>query len=208
MGHKARDAATRRVIPGFPKEAIFTTPEEVDEYFSGDKIVCLRCGKLYKTLGVHLLKIHEMEPDEYRGIYGLPWGHGLSCNSTRELHRELCKELYESGTWIASPKQAEIARSYAPDQRTRQPYREVLAERNLVVMNEGKTGEAAEHRRNAPKRGTPEFRELMRNRPQSEENKQMLRDYWKGRKQTDEHVFKRTGFKRNTKDPLNKEKGI
>ena len=47
-----RAKARRKVLPGFPIEQPFESIEDVREYMSGDKIVCLRCGKEYKELGI------------------------------------------------------------------------------------------------------------------------------------------------------------
>lgn len=186
--------ARRKVLHGFPIEECFDTPEKLDEYFGGTKIVCLRCGKKYRTLGVHLKTMHEMEPDEYREIYGIPWTYGLSCAATTQLHSDEAKRKIESGEWTPSAEQARLARMNLSEQRKRQPVRAVLLERNLHTLNKDKTGEEARRRKRAPKRGTPEFKAQMRARPQIEQTKEILRTYWKGKEQTDEHVFNRTGY--------------
>jgi len=183
MGHEARARASRRVLPGYPKEEMFTDPKEVAEYFCGSKIVCLRCGKKYRTLGVHLQRIHGMEPDEYREIYGLPWTHGLSCADTTALHAEHAAEMIEKGVFDPNAEQAALARSHLPNRKKYQPYRQMI----------GRTEEAAERKKQIAKRGTPEFKEKMRNRPQTIAAKEFLKTYWIGREQSDEHVFKRTG---------------
>jgi len=66
------------VLPGYPVEPRKFTLEEIRAYFSGDRIVCLRCGKPYGSLGVHLKAIHGLSDDEYREMYGLPWRRGLT----------------------------------------------------------------------------------------------------------------------------------
>jgi hypothetical protein len=191
MPSKFNDKRARgRVLPGFPIEEKFLTPESLAEYFGGATIVCLQCGKRYRTLGVHLKTIHGMEPDEYREIYGIPWTYGLSCAETSALHADDAKEKIAAG--IFEPGKY-LERAVAAPNRKRQPVRDVLSAMNIKKMNEGKTGEDAERRRLAPKRGTPEHSEVMRNRPQMQAAKELLRTYWKGREQTDEHVFKRTG---------------
>ena len=95
---------------------------------------------------------------------------------------------------MPSPEQAALARSHLPERKKRQPYRAVITQRGLAKMNEGKTGELARKREAAPKRGSVEFKKMMsevaKKRPQVE----IIKTYWKGRQQTDEHVFKRTGF--------------
>lgn len=194
MSSKYADKRARRnLLPGFPVEDRFTTPEGLAEYFGGAKITCLRCGKMYRTLSVHLKTIHEMEPDEYKEIYGIPWTYGLSCAATTQLHSDHAKHMIDSGTWTPSAEQAALARGSLDKQRKRQPVRDVLTKRNLDALNKGKSGEEARRRKAAPKRGTPEYKEAMRQRPQAqgEDKKEFLRTYWKGRKQSPEHVAKR-----------------
>lgn len=194
MTSKYTSENRRSVLPGFPKNEKFQSQEQLDEYFTQENIVCLQCGKEYRTLGVHLKTIHNIEPDEYRDIYGIPWTYGLSCAETRELHANDAKLKLETGIWKPpSAEQARLARNSA-NRRKRQPVSEMITARNLAIMNKDKTGKEAERRRNAPKRGTPEFKQMMRNRPVSEQTKEMLSGWWKDKEQTDEHVFKRTGY--------------
>lgn len=193
MTSKVNDKqARRRTIQGFPIEGKFLTPESIAEYFCGATITCLRCGKRYRTLGVHLKTIHSMEPDEYRDMYGIPWSYGLSCASTTQLHSDNAKMKIETGVFVPSKEQAKIARM--SPRRNRHPVQSVWTYRALEKMNAGKTGEDKKRRDAASKRGTPEFKEKMRARPQTEQAKKMLSTYWKGKKQTDDHVFKRTGY--------------
>ena len=193
-------AARRAVMTGFPVEVKFTTPEELDAYFGDEKIVCLRCGKKYRTLGLHLKAIHGMELDEYREIYGIPWTYGLACPENLEKHSNDAKEKIASGVWRLD-RYGDKARekAHSSPRKPRQPVSDTLLARNLEKLNKGKTGEDAKRRKQASKHGTPEFKEKMRARPQVEKAKEMLRTYWKGREQTEEHVFKRTGgHKRNS----------
>ncbi len=83
-----RAAARRRVKAGYPIETPFTNVREVREYLNSDQIVCLRCGKGYKTLSKHL-GVHSWTADQYKEFYGLPWGPGLLCKSTREKCQEM-----------------------------------------------------------------------------------------------------------------------
>ena len=186
--------ARSRVLPGFPIEEKFLTPEALSEYFGGATIVCLQCGKRYRTLGVHLKTIHGMEPDEYRDIYGIPWTYGLSCAATTKLHSDDAKMKIETGVFVPSKEQAQLARTRLSERKKRQPLQDVLVYRNLEKLNAGKTGENAARKKAAPKRGTDEFKEKMRARPQMEQAKEMLTTYWNGKEQTDEHVFNRTGY--------------
>jgi hypothetical protein len=201
MASKFNDKTERRkVISGFPIDEKFLTPESLEEYFQGDSIVCLRCGKIYKTLGNHLKMIHGMGIEEYKEIYGIPWTYGLACSFTSEKYAELAKKRLEDGTLTKLTKeQMELGKIASSKQRKRQPVRLELTRRNLDKMNESKTGEESARRKLMAKKGTKEFKEKMKARPQSEATKEMLRTYWVGREQTDDHVFNRTGGKKKAK---------
>ena len=198
----ARRRARRRVLPGFPIEDKVFSADEVQDYFNGAKIVCLRCGKKYRTLGIHLKNIHEMEPDEYREIYGLPWTYGLSCAETTEIHGDIARGYHEDGTFETSAEQSILARKSLKDQKKRQPFKREQDKRALDIMNAGKTGEFTRLKReNTTKRGSPEHKEKMSKLPHVAGFGEMVRKYWTGREQTDEHVFKRTGFHKKSKTP-------
>ncbi len=95
--HAEKKRKARVVLPGFPREGKFQTKEEVDSYFSGDRIQCLLCGKWYRQLGIHLGRIHDVHVDEYREMYGLPWSRGLSCRDTREIKSRVGRQLILDG---------------------------------------------------------------------------------------------------------------
>lgn len=92
-----RRAARRTVLPGYPLAPRSLTREEIRSLFSGDKIVCFLCGKPYKKLGVHLLKIHSVHPDDYKKMFGLPWSRGLASGETREKMSVSMKKRIEEG---------------------------------------------------------------------------------------------------------------
>ena len=122
----------RRVVPGYPWEGQFKTPEEVAAYFGDDRITCLMCGKRYKSVGAHL-RVHSMTGGEYRKRFGLPWGRGLTCPSTKEIHRALGKKLYHSGGGFASmtdeERKVQRDRAHHARHRPQQPYHRVLTVR-------------------------------------------------------------------------------
>jgi hypothetical protein len=196
--HQQRREARRRAIAGYPKEFVFTEPEDLDDYFSGEKITCLRCGKEYKSIGVHLKTIHGMEPDEYRDIYGIPWTRGLVCATTKENYAEIAKKNIADGVFTPSAEQASLARKSLKKQRNRQPVRETYTQRNLEEMNKNATGEDKARKEKMSKKGSEEYTEKMRQLPQCnpEEAGKRLGDYWRGRSQSDEHLYKRTGYRR------------
>lgn len=65
--------------PGFPRRGKFKTKEEVDAYFSSEKIQCLLCGKWFKSIGGnHMIHKLGITTDEYKEMFGLPWKRGLT----------------------------------------------------------------------------------------------------------------------------------
>jgi hypothetical protein len=56
----------------------FKTRREIENYFSGDKIECLLCGRHFKRLQSHLAAKHQMNADAYKKRFGLPWTRGLT----------------------------------------------------------------------------------------------------------------------------------
>lgn len=175
------------MLAGFPISQKFQTPEQLSSYFGGTKIQCLRCGKLFRTLGVHLKTMHEMEPDEYRDIYDIPWTYGLSCEGTTALHAADAKEKHADGRFNATAQQAAGAR--ALPRRRRVCVRDVLTARNLAKLNAGKTGEVTQWRAasTSPK-GSEEFKRKMRERPQTKAFDPANR---RGKAQSSEHIAKR-----------------
>lgn len=194
-------AERRRVLPGFPLEFKFTTPEQVQEYFGAGKIQCLRCGKKYKQLGQHLVLIHEVSPDDYRALYGLPWTYGLGCAESREKYAFNARAAQAAGV-LAAPGKF-LAEAQAAKRKPVAPYRQVLVARNYAKPSFKKAPEGPPKPPPA-KRGSAEFKAKMRARPQCQPDGpaiQAFTAYWTGREQTDEHVFNRTGSpkKRNKK---------
>ena len=51
---------------------VFETIEQIKEYLSGDRLVCLECYKSYKSLGQHTGAKHGMNAEQYKEKYGIP----------------------------------------------------------------------------------------------------------------------------------------
>lgn len=196
-------AARRAALPGFPIETPFNSIEEVRDYLSAEKIVCLICGKSYKSLGVHL-SVHEVTVDEYHQRYNIPWTYGLVCLPTAGLLSSAVTRRMEEG-WIPNTQTAdEFKNTILKTPKRKTFFKDEISVQNLKERAKPvhplqekpdgglETFTARKHRL-AAKRGTPEFKKKMRARPQVEKAKEILRTFWKGRQQTDEHVFKRTG---------------
>jgi predicted transcriptional regulator len=61
----------------------FQTMREVDDYLSGDAIVCLICGKGFQRLNSHLQRMHQVPADDYHRRFGIPFGRALATVSSR-----------------------------------------------------------------------------------------------------------------------------
>lgn len=85
-------AKRRRVLCGFPREVVFKSYEELDEYLNGDEqyLQCLLCGKQYRLLSGHLRQTHDISDNEYKRIYGIPYTRGLACKDLRDIQRDNC----------------------------------------------------------------------------------------------------------------------
>lgn len=75
----------------------FETLDEVREYLSAPRIVCLECGKRFGKLHLHLLKKHNVSCDDYREKYGIPYSFGLVGISTLEKLQSNFAKTIESG---------------------------------------------------------------------------------------------------------------
>jgi hypothetical protein len=120
----------RKVLPGFPVDKVFQTKEEIDEYLSGDRIVCLLCGKSYKSLCSHI-GVHGFNVDGYREKYGLPFRSGLCGENTSELISKHFKKLVKDGI-IGKPTEENIKKMQSAVHNQRfQPFRKQVAIDNI-----------------------------------------------------------------------------
>ncbi len=122
----------RIALPGYPRQGKIETKEEVEVYFSGDKIQCLLCGKWYKQLAVHLSLIHGVRVDEYRERYGLPWSRGLSCRDTKNKRSRLARRLMLEGKITPIDTSRPMKKKH---QRHAQPFNRDLKHRCLTLLD-------------------------------------------------------------------------
>jgi len=191
--------ARRRVLPGYPKDFVFKDFDEYKQYFVGDRIICLLCGKNYRAIGNHVQWIHETTIEEYKKKYGIFWTKSLTCDDTHEIMSNNAKERIANGELIPTDiegrrKQGMFARSYIKRRRRDLPLHAVSSALNVAKYNipRGRTGEITKAREaNRSKRGTPEFKKKMTERPQVKAFIEKYKNYWKGRKQSEEHIRKR-----------------
>ena len=76
---------------------MFETKEEINKYFSGDKIQCLICCKWFMSLGCHVLKMHDITVDEYKDKFGLPYSRGLVSDAYRAVQSKRMLKRYAAG---------------------------------------------------------------------------------------------------------------
>jgi hypothetical protein len=109
--------ARRRIMPGFPIEEPFETREQVEAYLNVDRMLCLLCGRTFKSLCAHLL-VDGTNADHYKQKYGLPLGCGLTCITTKAMNIKHGKRLVEEGIFRA-PTPEEHAHMIATAQKPR-----------------------------------------------------------------------------------------
>lgn len=134
-------AIARRVgHDGFPIEAKFETPEEIADYFSGERIICLRCGNPYKSLAYHLKRIHGWTAEEYKDFYDLPWRRGLDCAETKGAKSENGHMIMAAGKGIGGLSADELNEARALAHKAKHRRRNqaaVVRAKRLVVANAG-----------------------------------------------------------------------
>lgn len=209
-------AVRRKVLAGYPIERPFASIDEVKEYLAGDRIICLLCGKSYKNLGSqHLPKIHGISEDEYKNKYHIPWTYSLCCAELAKRFSDNMHKMINDGMIKSlSPNEMREVRYSNLSKKPRKEWfllehaRKMQANaprgvsrpiHPLTINPETGLMETftARRERLTTKRGTPEHRERMANRPQVKKNTEILKTYWVGKKQTEEH--KQNRFRAITK---------
>ena len=127
-----RFLARRRKKPGYPWNGKFTTNEDLEAYFSGDRIICLECGRYFRKLGgQHLERLHNMSPDDYRAKYGIPWRQGLvSAGSSAAYSNAVTERLKDEGNL---QRLREIAAAARPLTKTSKQRERVKATKAMMV---------------------------------------------------------------------------
>ncbi len=197
--HGKTPEARRRVLPGYPKNFVFKSYDEYKQYFVGDRIICLLCGKHYRAIGNHLRVSHETDIEDYKKKYGILWTKSLLCNDLHEKQSDRANERIANGEFLPNDieerrKQAVFARSHIKKRRRNLPLHAVSSALNVAKYNvlQGRTGEISrEKEANQSKRGSSEFKKKMAERPQVKAFIEKYKNYWKGRKQSKEHIRKR-----------------
>ena len=190
----------RRVLPGYPKDFVFKNYEEYKQYFVGDRITCLLCGKHYRSLGNHLKISHETTMEDYKKKYGILWRKSLICNDLKEVRSDKAKERIANGELIPQTlegrrKQGVLARKSIVKRRRNLLLHKVSSQDNIKKYNElhGFDGEKTRIKKeNQTKWGTEEFKKVMANRPQCNIFAKKYKLYKKGKKESEETKRKKS----------------
>lgn len=75
--------------PTAPTDPIITLKQA---FKNKDTVLCMICGKGFKTLKIHLLKAHDLKPVEYRKQFGIPSTQSLAAKSYVESRRKMALE--------------------------------------------------------------------------------------------------------------------
>ena len=78
-----------------------------------DQIVCLECGKPFKSLKRHLNGEHDMTPDEYRAKWGLQRDYPMVAPNYAEARSKLAKAMGLGRKTAAAGNKAPKKRSRA-----------------------------------------------------------------------------------------------
>jgi len=101
------------VKEGYPVTKSFETMDEVDKYFSEEKLTCLLCGGKYISLHAHIGGSHKMTANKYREQYGIPWNRGLAAKSMRDKLSRIINEQRENGILPQRPTPEHIEKMQA-----------------------------------------------------------------------------------------------
>lgn len=113
----------RTPLPGYPVEHRFTSSVDVDAYLNVDKIVCLMCGRAFKSVGNHLL-VHNITVRDYQEKYNLPFDRGLSGIARTEALADHLKKRIESGELdLSHLTDRQRQKALAVSNVTRSPYK-------------------------------------------------------------------------------------
>jgi hypothetical protein len=164
-GDEKRKRIRRIVSNGFPVDPHPVTIEELARYFGEEHCVCLQCGREFRSVGNHLEKLHDLTPDDYRAMYGLPWTFGLTCRSLKKRNSETAKQKIADGITKLPDNARELAMNSKKRPKARQDWFMEQAMSNMMALHQGHSSDvrAARDRRSMLwRRMTPEQRSAVR----------------------------------------------
>jgi predicted transcriptional regulator len=66
---------------------------EVKKSVFADHLVCLGCGRSFKTLKKHIMSDHQLTPEQYRESYGLPRGYPMVAPTYAKFRSMFAKKI-------------------------------------------------------------------------------------------------------------------
>jgi predicted transcriptional regulator len=66
---------------------------EVRKSVFADHLVCLGCGRSFKTLKKHIMSDHQLTPDQYRARYGLPLSYPMVSPAYAKFRSAFAKKI-------------------------------------------------------------------------------------------------------------------
>ena len=79
---KALENGTSVEAPEQPKQLT------IRQAFKKDEVICMICGKGFKTLKRHIAQVHDLKPGAYRKQFGIPSSQSLVAKSYSESRRQ------------------------------------------------------------------------------------------------------------------------
>jgi predicted transcriptional regulator len=86
-----RTLATVGEVPA--EEAKAEPVVEVKKSVFPDHLVCLACGKSFKTIKRHLGSDHQLTPEQYRSTYGLPHSYPMVAPAYAKFRSAFAKKI-------------------------------------------------------------------------------------------------------------------
>jgi predicted transcriptional regulator len=66
---------------------------EVRKSVFADHLVCLGCGRSFKTLKKHIMSDHQLTPEQYRTRFGLPHGYPMVASTYAKQRSVFAKKI-------------------------------------------------------------------------------------------------------------------
>jgi len=83
----------KRIADGYAEPPRQEPPCDPKRAIRNKSIVCLECGRTFKTLSKKHLESHGLTPDEYRAKWGYRKRTPLSCRETAKARSDRMKEM-------------------------------------------------------------------------------------------------------------------
>ena len=86
--HQALTTVGQAPVESIKMASAVSAPKSV----FADHILCLGCGKRFQALKKHIRADHDMEPDEYRAKWGLPFSYPMVSQEYAARRSQIAKD--------------------------------------------------------------------------------------------------------------------